>query len=101
MLPTVFLSRYRDQDRMMYKVRTAKRSTLIVNSIPVDLMATKAPVVDAPSIIVLTNHGIPSDIKMASELAPREFDTPKAPSPAKKERDKGEAKFYQPFSSAL
>lgn len=34
--------------------------------------------------VLRTSHGTPSDINIASELAPNEFDTPIPPSPTKR-----------------
>lgn len=49
-------------------------------------MAMWASVVEAPSIIVLTNQGTPSDIKMAKEFAPSELEIPKPPSPVNRDK---------------
>lgn len=94
-IPTTFLRRYLDQVRIRYRASTANIRNIIVNSMPYDWISIWASVVEAPPIMVFTNHGTPSDIRMANELAPRELDTPNPPSPVNRDKSVSYARHGQ------
>lgn len=78
--PAVRLRRYFDNVSTMYNEKIANKSNNMLYSVEYGFS-----VIDCfPGVfrfkIFFISHGIPSDIKMAKELAPRLFDTPTPPS---------------------
>lgn len=70
--------------KVVKRAHATKMSAMIVYSIEPDWITMGLSVL-APSVMVLKNHGMPRENKMAMVLAPKELETPKAPSPGTKE----------------
>lgn len=66
---------------VVYKATETNIKDMMVYSIDPDCITTGRAVV-APFAIFLKNQGIPREKRIFIVLAPREFDTPNAPSPA-------------------
>lgn len=66
--------------RVVYKAKATKMSAMIVYSIDPDWILMGLCVL-APSTMFLKNQGMPRENKMAIVFAPKELETPKAPSP--------------------
>lgn len=79
--PTSFFNRYPAMLNTTNNAITAINSNNIVYSMPYDVMRITSLPGTLRCRIFLISHGMPSDIKMAKELAPNEFDTPMPPSP--------------------
>lgn len=79
--PTVRLRRYFDKVSTTYNAITANKSSIILYSVLYGFNRIDCfPGVFIFKIFFII-HGMPSDIRMAKELAPSEFDTPTPPSP--------------------
>lgn len=79
--PTDFFSRYPDNVNTTYNATAAINSNKIVYSIPYEAIMIDDLFGSFRLIMFLISHGMPSDIKMASEFAPKELDTPTPLSP--------------------
>lgn len=82
--PTLRFKVYFAYDITEYRTAVANSSDRIVYSMSAESSAMKERSESLRWIILRMSHGKPSDIIMASELAPSELDTPTPPSPARK-----------------